>query len=281
MENFGVDDILKYLYGKEGTAKQRPETAGQEDMGRDPLHFAESQEEADWDRMGGGTGGPEPEKSGPKIFAGRQMPWAEDGEAPSAAGRGRQKEKRGREKGSRGMGIRSWIRSHFHKEHKKQPEPVQESWQGLFQEQPEQLMQAPSAGPRWDLRPEKGMDQMPVTEFGQAAAEDPATVFLEDVREREGTRRLRALDPGMEDISIDYYPFIIGKQAKLVDYQLKKDTVSRLHLRIDREGDCYQAQDLNSTNGTCIGGRPLENNESALLQIGDEVQIADVRFRFE
>lgn len=265
MENFGVDDILKYLYGSGGggTARQRRDV-GEETDGTEP------------EQSGRETF---TEKPGWEPFAEKRMPWAEDGKTLPAAGKGQQKEKR-----RRGTGIRSWIRSHFRKEHKKQPEPALESWQGIFQEQSiqsEHMAQVRSDAPRWDLKPENSMDQIPVTEFGQAASEDPATVFLADVQGRDGTRRLRALDPAAEDISIDYYPFIIGKQAKLVDYQLKKDTVSRLHLRIDRDGDRYQAQDLNSTNGTCIGGRLLENNESVPLQIGDEVQIANIRFRFE
>ena len=63
-------------------------------------------------------------------------------------------------------------------------------------------------------------------------------------------KRLTALEPGTEDIVIAYYPFIIGKQENLVDYVLRRETVSRLHLRIDRKEDRYYVQDLNSTNGT-------------------------------
>lgn len=93
-------------------------------------------------------------------------------------------------------------------------------------------------------------------------------------------RRLCPLDKGAEDIVIAYYPFVIGKQENLVDYVLPHNTVSRLHLRIDREDNRYFLQDLNSTNGTTVGGCLLDNNESVELHEGDEVCIAKYRYRF-
>lgn len=92
---------------------------------------------------------------------------------------------------------------------------------------------------------------------------------------------LKALDIGEADIALSYYPFVIGKQENMVDYMLDRDTVSRLHLRIDRIGGDYQIMDLNSTNGTVVRGMLLENNEAVPLYPGDEVQIAKYRYRFE
>ena len=43
---------------------------------------------------------------------------------------------------------------------------------------------------------------------------------------------------------------------------LNRETVSRLHLRIDQKDGHYYVQDLNSTNGTMVDGRMLENNET-------------------
>lgn len=107
------------------------------------------------------------------------------------------------------------------------------------------------------------------------------TVLLSEFSQKETLRTLRALDSGEADITLSYYPFVIGKQENLVDYILKRETVSRLHLRIDRSGEDYQIMDLNSTNGTIVRGRMLENNESVPLYPGDEVQIAKYRYRFE
>lgn len=96
-----------------------------------------------------------------------------------------------------------------------------------------------------------------------------------------GTRKLTALDAGEADIVIAYYPFIIGKQENLVDHVLNRETVSRLHLRIDRKEERYYVQDLNSTNGTLINGRMLENNETMEIREGTEINIAGGRYRFE
>lgn len=107
------------------------------------------------------------------------------------------------------------------------------------------------------------------------------TVLLSDIAPKETSRKLRALDSGETDIMLSYYPFVIGKQENLADYILNRETVSRLHLRIDRVDEEYQIMDLNSTNGTAVRGTMLENNESVPLHPGDEVQIAKYRYRFE
>lgn len=119
---------------------------------------------------------------------------------------------------------------------------------------------------------------LPASDFAPAGQ---GTVLLSDFTPGENVRKLRALDGGEEDISLSYYPFVIGKQENLADYILNRDTVSRLHLRIDRMGEAYQIMDLNSTNGTVVRGRLLENNESVPLYPGDEIQIAKYRYRFE
>ena len=109
------------------------------------------------------------------------------------------------------------------------------------------------------------------------------TVLLNPESRESGSvaRRLTALDAGETDIVILYYPFIIGKQENLADYILDRETVSRLHLRIDQKDGRYYVQDLNSTNGTMVDGRMLENNETAEIWEGVEVNIAGVRYRFE
>ncbi|MCD8225626.1 MAG: FHA domain-containing protein [Clostridiales bacterium] len=123
--------------------------------------------------------------------------------------------------------------------------------------------------------------RLAVKEVAPEAEADGGTVLLTDLAAVSGPRLLRAMDYGEEDIPIPYYPFVIGKQENLVDYCLKHETVSRLHLRIDRREEDYYVEDLNSTNGTMLQGRLLENNETAKLHSGDELRIAGCRYRFE
>ena len=82
-------------------------------------------------------------------------------------------------------------------------------------------------------------------------------------------------------IPISYYPFLIGKQKSITDYAVSRDTISRLHARVDRRDGRYWLTDLNSTNGTSVNGRMLEANETVLLEEGDTVALADMNFRFQ
>lgn len=106
------------------------------------------------------------------------------------------------------------------------------------------------------------------------------TVLLRDLDENVEVRRLVSLDKQTEDIPIPYFPFIIGKQGDLVDYVLDKNTVSRLHLRIDHTDLTYQFTDLNTTNGTRVRGHMLEANEAVSVMPGDEIYIADLGYLF-
>lgn len=110
--------------------------------------------------------------------------------------------------------------------------------------------------------------------------EEPHTVLLWS-KEQETARRLVSEDGKSETISIAYFPFLIGKQEGLTDYTLCKDTVSRIHMRIDQKEEDYFLTDLNSTNGTSVNGRKLENNETVNLKIGDQIGIADLYFSFQ
>ena len=85
---------------------------------------------------------------------------------------------------------------------------------------------------------------------------------------------------GGEEIALGYFPFLIGKQEGLVDYALKKETVSRLHVRIDRTEDGYEVTDLNSTNGVRVGKKILQANETAEIKPGDELYLAEYGFLF-
>lgn len=157
-------------------------------------------------------------------------------------------------------------------------EPVQIPWQAMFLEEEEaaQVSETPIAKPL--ARPNPPPLSLPSSDFlptGQG------TVLLSDISSQEVMRTLRALDRDQADISLAYYPFIIGKQENMVDYVLNHESVSRLHLRIDRMGEEHQIMDLNSTNGTIVRGKLLENNEAVSLCLGDEVQIAKYRYRFE
>ena len=155
---------------------------------------------------------------------------------------------------------------------KKTRQLEEERWQLLFQ---------PEEGNDTEEKPaERESAAEPADEkAGLAQEADSHTVLLWS-RTEEETRSLVSLDRREASIDLVYFPFLIGKQENLSDYVLSRNTVSRLHVRIDQEGDRYYLTDLNSTNGTWVNGRKLEANERTELAAGDEVSIAELKFRF-
>jgi len=106
------------------------------------------------------------------------------------------------------------------------------------------------------------------------------TVLLNETTDDKTIRYLRSVGTDAEDIAITYVPYLIGKQEGMVDCVLTGESVSRIHARIDKDGEEYRISDLNSTNGTSVNGRVLETNETVLLKKGDEIFIANFPFIF-
>lgn len=83
-----------------------------------------------------------------------------------------------------------------------------------------------------------------------------------------------------QSITIDDFPFFIGKLKKNVDYCLEKDIVSRYHAKITKEKEQYYITDLNSTNGTFLNKEPLQTYQSKEISFGDEIAFANIRYLF-
>lgn len=122
---------------------------------------------------------------------------------------------------------------------------------------------------------------VPITsELNSAAEEVYETALLSDTSGEKALHTLTSLQAGAENIPISYYPFVIGKHKDLADFVLSKDTVSRFHIRLDRDENRFLITDLNSTNGTKVNNRLLEANETVEIKPGDEIYIADIGYSF-
>ena len=78
---------------------------------------------------------------------------------------------------------------------------------------------------------------------------------------------------GDDEIKITESPFVIGKD-KTCHFTIKNDTyISRKHARIVKRENGYYIEDLNSTNGTFIDGKPAEGKTK--LEVGQEIKLAD------
>lgn len=105
------------------------------------------------------------------------------------------------------------------------------------------------------------------------------TVLLSELTE---TKRgmLRYEGAGDEkDIKIDKDPFIIGSGAACDGY-ISSRAVSRQHARITQTDGVYFVEDLNSSNGTWVGGELLNYKMKISLQPNEVIVFADEKYRF-
>jgi two-component system cell cycle response regulator len=72
---------------------------------------------------------------------------------------------------------------------------------------------------------------------------------------------------------LDRPEVVIGRGGDC-DVQIDRDSVSRRHARVCREGDMWKVEDLNSTNGTYVNDVPVQRSplrDSDLLKIGNSI----------
>lgn len=72
----------------------------------------------------------------------------------------------------------------------------------------------------------------------------------------------------------------IGKLSRICDVIISNPMVSRVHAEVNRVEENYYLVDLGSTNGTFVNGVKIEKNESYLLQVGDEILFANIKYYF-
>ena len=77
-------------------------------------------------------------------------------------------------------------------------------------------------------------------------------------------------------IPLDKYPFTIGRK-ETVDLRIDSNRVSREHAQIVKEDGNYRVIDLQSTNGTFVNGKRIED---APLSDGDLLMVANEEFSF-
>lgn len=102
------------------------------------------------------------------------------------------------------------------------------------------------------------------TEYGQ-------TVYVEVKEDRQGKLRGLYYPDGRLLQHLEKESVTIGKMEE-ADILQEDSSVSRLHARIVREGDCYYLEDLNSTNGTFKNGLRLAPYEKRKLEEGDDIR---------
>ncbi|MDE5866816.1 MAG: FHA domain-containing protein [Lachnospiraceae bacterium] len=104
------------------------------------------------------------------------------------------------------------------------------------------------------------------------------TIFM-DVKMQDTEYKLYALDnKNKRHIELTKFPFTIGKMAGCVDCVLLDDSVSRLHARIEKQGDKILLTDMNSMNGTYKNGLRMEPSETVEIVPGDEIRFGKLNY---
>lgn len=106
----------------------------------------------------------------------------------------------------------------------------------------------------------------------------PTVLLSELVLPPEGILRYEG-ESGNQDLVISGESYLIGSGQEC-DGIIGSGTVSRKHARITRKGDVYFVEDMNSSNGTYVGGKLLNYRTKISLQKNEVVVFADEKFRF-
>ena len=61
----------------------------------------------------------------------------------------------------------------------------------------------------------------------------------------------------------------------------KRQSVSRVHARLDVKGGQCFITDMRSTNGTFVNGSRVSPNQEVALKSGDVIRISDEEFEFK
>lgn len=111
------------------------------------------------------------------------------------------------------------------------------------------------------------------------AETDGNTIFFDERTLKE--YKLYAMDKKNKiHIDLKQFPCTIGKMAGCVDCVLTDDSVSRIHVRFDKQEERILMTDMNSTNGTYKNGLRLQPQETVEIEPGDEVRFGNLNYCF-
>jgi len=84
-----------------------------------------------------------------------------------------------------------------------------------------------------------------------------------------------------EHIIINKPTFFIGRERAYVDHCILDATISRVHCKLCYKDNGWYLTDCNSTNATYLNGNRVLPNAEFVLKDGDEIRLANIRFRHE
>lgn len=96
-----------------------------------------------------------------------------------------------------------------------------------------------------------------------------------------GALRLSWIDDITGDtkrLSIEEFPFYIGRNSEESDYTIRKKGMSRRHFCLEKSDGRFWVRDDNSTNGVRLNGTKLPEGGRAMIESGDRIRAAGITF---
>lgn len=144
-----------------------------------------------------------------------------------------------------------------------------QSVRGFWEKRPCKKKQREKAEERFVFEPE---EEQPET------VTRPTVLLKEICKKPEGIFRYEGAGQCV-DLAVVDGECLIGSDPSCGGY-IPSQTVSRKHARVTCVDDIYFLEDLNSSNGTYVGGEPLNYKTKMSLQKNEVVLFADEKFRF-
>ncbi|MBR0308423.1 MAG: FHA domain-containing protein [Mogibacterium sp.] len=109
---------------------------------------------------------------------------------------------------------------------------------------------------------------------------DEATIKAPAVAEGQTLRLTWTDDESGEqkELTIEKFPFLMGRKSDCNDYAILKEGASRRHLHFDKNDNGFFVCDDESTNGVKLNGKKIEAGKDVLIMSGDKVSVAGVTF---
>ena len=110
------------------------------------------------------------------------------------------------------------------------------------------------------------------------AGEENPTTLLTGAMIGNGVYCLKSDSINDDNILLTEFPFFIGKSGENTNHRIDDSTVSRFHVRMDKEDDELWLTDLNSTNGTFLNGIRMIPYDRVKVGSGDSIVISRKRY---
>ncbi|MDE7367313.1 MAG: FHA domain-containing protein [Lachnospiraceae bacterium] len=90
---------------------------------------------------------------------------------------------------------------------------------------------------------------------------------------------LESMQMQVSGIALHNLPAVLGRKPEEVDYVVSNAGISRRHVMLFQSGEDLYAEDLASTNGTCINGVRLKAGEPIKVKDGDRLSIGPNQYQ--